>query len=174
MNDDESMKAELGCRCHGCDTPFKLHFDPPVDVSVAIGLMLRDHCPHCGNAKIAFGMELTLAEDRELRKGTTIDQRIADWINHGDVGLAARAVVDFMTIGTAPESAPGDYSAVRRIILLLDRVPEWQPRMSEMARFKGWETIAEDWASLMQAISAMDPDLKDPKLVREVVDSILA
>lgn len=174
MNDHNRTKAELGCRCHECDTPFKLHFNPPIDISVAIGKMLRDHCPHCASPKIAFGMDLTLTEDRAMRKGVTLDQRIADWINHGDVGLAARAVVDFMTIGKAPDSAPGDYFSVRRIILLLDRVPEWRPRMSEMARFAGWGTITEDWDALMQAISAMDPDLKDPKLVREVVDSILA
>lgn len=174
MNDNETDMAEVGCRCHGCDTPFKLHFNPPVPVAIAIGRMLQDKCPHCDSPKIVFGMDLSLAEDRAMRKGQTPEQRISDWINNGDVGLSARAVLDYMTIGTAPNKGPGDYSSVRRIILLLDRMPEWQQRFPEMARFTGWETIVRDWPSLMSAIKSMDPDLKDPKLVREVVDSILA
>ena len=169
-----NFQKSLACRCDDCDQPFKMHFDAPLPASVAIMRLLNGSCPMCNSDKIMLGLNLGLSEDRAMRRGVTLDQRIADWINNGDVGLAARSIVDYMTLGEAPEHAPTDYDSLRRVALLIDRIPEWADRMTELAAFSNWNKIARDWKNLIQTITSLDAEMRDPPELKMALQSVLA
>ncbi len=168
------MLKSLPCRCLDCDQPFKLHFAEPIPANDALVKLLNGHCPLCDSQRIEMGMNLGLTEDRAMRRGVTLDQRIADWINNGDVGLASRAIVDYMTLGEEPAHAPKGYESLRRVALLIDRIPEWADRMGELARFPAWRLIGEEWKTLIENITSLDREMRDPPELKEALDQIFA
>lgn len=174
MTDTSNMMKSLPCRCSDCDQPFKLHFSDPITANAAIVKLLNGRCPLCNSENIVMGMNLGLSEDRAMRRGVTMDQRIADWINNGDVGLAARSIVDYMTLGEDPQAAPVDYDSLRRVALLIDRVPEWAERMHELSRFPRWKLIAEEWHTLIETIIGLDPEMRNPPELKQALEQVLA
>ena len=69
--------------------------------------------------------------------------RAASWLHGGDTGLSSEAIFHYMTLGVLGGATPRNTSDLGRCVRLLDRFPEWQARMPEMAR------VSDDWAALM-------------------------
>lgn len=84
---------------------------------------------------------------------TTVEQRAAAWMRDGEVGMSSRAIHDHM-LGVAAHggyAAPADPDDLNRCIKLLELIPEWKPRMSEMAqRGDQWAGLASRWEEIVQ------------------------
>lgn len=66
------------------------------------------------------------------------DPRYSEWLHGGDTGLSSEAIFHFMTLGSTGGSVPWDTSDLARCLRLLERFPEWKPRMPEMVNAGGW------------------------------------
>lgn len=91
-----------------------------------------------------------LGYDQGLDKALSLDDRAHRWIVDGQVGMSSRAIWAHM-MGTPSEcmSAPSDPDDLNRCLLLIDLIPEWAPRMSEMAPHgPEWKALAPIWADL--------------------------
>lgn len=84
----------------------------------------------------------------------TVEERAVAWIRDGRVGLSSRAIHDHMLGLKAKEgySWPRDPDDLNRCLLLLDLIPEWKPRMHEMAEHGvAWAGLAARWDEITQA-----------------------
>ncbi|HHG5326056.1 TPA: hypothetical protein ACPWPG_001448 [Pseudomonas aeruginosa] len=84
--------------------------------------------------------------------GSTIEQRATKWLRDGQVGASSRAIHDHM-LGLTPKRGyydhPHDPDDLNRCLLLLDLIPEWKPRMREMAQHSPeWAALASSWERL--------------------------
>ncbi|EKC7895920.1 hypothetical protein L4Q08_005472 [Pseudomonas aeruginosa] len=84
--------------------------------------------------------------------GSTIEQRATKWLRDGQVGASSRAIHDHM-LGLTPKRGyydhPHDPDDLNRCLLLLDLIPEWKPRMREMAQHSTeWAALASSWEKL--------------------------
>ena len=72
-----------------------------------------------------------------------------EWITGRDTGMSSKAVWSHMMAGRSDGSYPHDADDFGRIARLLDVVPEWKPRLSEMARYGAeWVALVEAWDDL--------------------------
>ena len=82
---------------------------------------------------------------------STVAERAQAWILNGRVGMSAKAIYCHMT-GNADKDRwnyPHDPDDLNRCLLLLDLIPEWKPRMIEMAqRGPAWKGLAENWQNI--------------------------
>lgn len=73
--------------------------------------------------------------------------RAAEWFMSDDTGISSKTIAAFMLGGDPTKfylaCPPADPSDLGRCLRLLDRFPEWKPRMAEMS------TVGEDWARIM-------------------------
>ena len=84
----------------------------------------------------------------------SIEQRAVAWIRDGEVGMSSRAIHDHMLGLEAREgySHPHDLDDLNRCMLLLDLIPEWVPRMPEMAqRSSAWAGLVARWDEISQS-----------------------
>lgn len=144
-----TLLDETGYRCTDCLMPFKTKFLKPIEPLEAFSRIAEGRCPYCASTSIQTSMRLTLREDRALRSGQTLDERISDWINHGEVDDGSKAVVHFMVIGEVPQIRPNGGDCLRRICLLLDRIPEWQARVGEISFLEGWHDFPSAWEAFV-------------------------
>lgn len=84
----------------------------------------------------------------------TVEQRAAAWMRDGEVGMSSRAIHDHM-LGLTPKCGYFDYPLdpddLNRCIKLLELIPEWKPRMGEMAqRGEQWNGLANSWEEICQ------------------------
>lgn len=82
-------------------------------------------------------------------------QRANLWIVKGNVGVSSKCIWGHMT-GTVTSgcasSYPHDGGDFNRCLLLLEAVPEWKPRMAEMAAHGDvWAKLASNWESITAA-----------------------
>ncbi|WP_444757174.1 hypothetical protein [Pseudomonas sp. A014] len=84
----------------------------------------------------------------------TVEQRAAAWMRDGEVGMSSRAIHDHM-LGLTPKhgfSYPSDPDDLNRCLLLLDLIPEWKPRMGEMAQHSEmWAGLTARWDEIAQS-----------------------
>ena len=86
--------------------------------------------------------------------GSTIEQRAARWARDGQVGMSSRAIHDHMLgLGSRCGFAhPHDPDDLNRCLLLLDLIPEWKPRMGEMAQHSPqWAGLVNSWEVITEA-----------------------
>lgn len=86
--------------------------------------------------------------------GSTIEQRATKWLRDGQVGMSSRAIHDHMLglVSRDGFSHPHDPDDLNRCLLLLDLIPEWKPRMGEMAQHgPHWAALAANWESIAEA-----------------------
>lgn len=82
----------------------------------------------------------------------SIEQRAAAWLCDGRVGTSSRAIHDHMLGLEAKRgySHPHDPDDLNRCLLLLELIPEWKPRMPEMAqRSDAWSGLIERWEEIV-------------------------
>lgn len=153
MTSNQTKKA--GYRCRACDQPF--HADTPTNCPVeawaAFAQNLR--CPNCGSDQISLGLGLTSEENAARIKNGTIRDRALNWSANGETGLSSLAIFrHFLGIEDPAPSHPHDPDDLRRCLLLLEHVPEWKPRMHEIASASpAWARIAPKWEELTRLFS---------------------
>lgn len=84
----------------------------------------------------------------------TIEQRAVAWLRDGRVGMSSRAIHDHMLGLKAKEgySHPHDPDDLNRCLLLLELIPEWKPRMPEMAqRSSAWAGLIANWDQIVSS-----------------------
>jgi hypothetical protein len=76
------------------------------------------------------------------------------WIINGHVGISSQTIWAVM-MGIADDcnraqfSVPWDSSDMLRCLALIEAVPEWESRLSEVSdRFPEWKGIVENWEEL--------------------------
>ena len=82
-----------------------------------------------------------------------MDPRLANWIASGDTGTSSKAIMLWFSAGvvdgTWGASTPSDPADLGRCLRLLERFPEWKPRMAEMAGAGGlWPTFSKRWSEI--------------------------
>lgn len=80
-------------------------------------------------------------------------KRVSQWIVGEDTGISSIAIWSTM-MGVQPEEgfcAPSDPSDLGRCLRLLELVPEWKERISEMAiHGREWAALVSQWDELHQ------------------------
>jgi hypothetical protein len=78
-----------------------------------------------------------------------IADRANAWIVGGDTGLSSKAIWAHMMGAPNPRfgwSHPSDPDDLGRCLRLLEEIPEWKPRLPEMAaRSKKWAALVASW-----------------------------
>lgn len=98
---------------------------------------------------------VTEARRKGLSAGTKVSPAAAQWLENGDFGLSSYAIFHKMT-GAVPPRAPRettnhphDPSDLRRCLLLLEAVPEFEPRLGEMREVSDvWARLVDSWSEL--------------------------
>ena len=92
---------------------------------------------------------------------SAIEERAKAWRSSSDTGASSKAIWDVM-MGLTPEryAYPMDGADLGRCHRLLDLIPEWKPRLPEMAVVSPyWAALVENWADLerLAKLSAPSP-----------------
>lgn len=165
-------KVLRGFRCTNCRTPFKADVIYNVGIKKYLAHMAAIKCPSCGSTSFSMGMNLDLQEDHARRDGTTLEERLKNWLEHGDVGDSSSALMHYMKQAKEPQAYPHDWNDLRRVILLIDRIPEWRSRMKEMSQFKGWTQIGKRYEEIVEAALKADPTLRSPTSAIHVLKGV--
>jgi hypothetical protein len=86
---------------------------------------------------------------------TDIAGRAMQWMMHGETGRSSKAICAHMLGGVdvLSEDYPRDPSDLSRCAKLLERIPEWKPRISEMAKHGAiWKALVARWDELVAAL----------------------
>lgn len=78
----------------------------------------------------------------------SVQARALAWREDGDVGLSSKAIYCHMMGQDDPDdyNHPLDPADLNRCLLLLDLIPEWKPRIGEMARYgQWWKDLVKHW-----------------------------
>jgi hypothetical protein len=79
----------------------------------------------------------------------------AMWLGSQDTGLSSEAIWHHMVRGECDGSNPWDPADLGRCLRLLDRVPEWKPRIGEMARYSDrWAGLVKEWDRLRELMDS--------------------
>ena len=81
---------------------------------------------------------------------SSIEERAAAWRAGRDTGSSSKTLCSMM-LGETPRyrDHPMDGSDLGRCLRLLDLIPEWKPRLAEMATVSPyWAALVKDWADL--------------------------
>jgi len=143
---------EQQLRCGKCDEIFGVFTEVNVSIDRFLQQMMAICCPRCQSTEIFMGQSRTLAEDQRFESSGPVERRARQWLDNGELGTSSLAIRAHMT-GERQERevpAPRDTADLRRCILLLKRIPEWVPRMGEMASYPEWVGLAPEWDSLME------------------------
>jgi hypothetical protein len=109
---------------------------------------------------------------------TDVRTRAEEWLTSGDTGASSKALWSVMMGVPSDKSHPHDGADLGRCIRLLDRIPEWKPRLKEMAAVSPyWAVLVENWDGLVERHKLgseyafmrklLDPiEEKDPRVFR--------
>lgn len=90
--------------------------------------------------------------DSKLNPDATLEDRSRAWYMDGEVGMSSLAIWHHMSGRGVPADGwrhPIDLADLNRCLLLLDLIPEWAPRMSEMAQYSvEWAGLVAAWGEL--------------------------
>ena len=79
---------------------------------------------------------------------------VLDWMTGGDTGMSSKEIAMHMTTGQADRSYPLDPADLGRCLRLLERFPEWRPRIGEMAKYGPvWARYVERWDEMAQSMA---------------------
>ncbi|HZH10606.1 MAG TPA: hypothetical protein VEZ24_09560 [Microvirga sp.] len=112
----------------------------------------------------------------------SIMERAHKWIIGHDTGASSEAIWAHMMNAGEPRSGwfyPLDPADLGRCLRLLELIPEWKPRLPEMAAHsKEWAALVSQWGHLAQSMadevgidwSKGDRAPKTYRLMKEVLD----
>lgn len=104
-----------------------------------------------------------------------INNNVNAWLQEGDRGISSEAIVSKLTginiSGKWGLGAPCDPSDFKRCVDLLEAVPEFKPRLSEMKDVSTyWKLLVENWAELEQLYYEEYETGSAPKLYAKMKD----
>lgn len=110
---------------------------------------------------------------------TSIEARANTWICGNDTGMSSKAIWAHMQgVGGDLSSYPSDGGDLGRCLRLLALIPEWGPRIGEMATVSAyWAALVANWPEL-KALHAQDEADKSGrpsrtyKRMKEILDPI--
>jgi hypothetical protein len=106
-----------------------------------IELMAQAGCP--------IGYDTGIEQSRSL----PIEERARNWRQNGRVGLSSKVICDHMQgRSVAVHHYPSDPDDLNRCLLLLDLIPEWRPRIREMANY------SREWSSIALNLDALESE----------------
>lgn len=82
-----------------------------------------------------------------------VTKRAIEWLFGEDTGLSSRTIAGVMLNVPAAAicyaSIPYDAGDLGRCLRLLQKIPEWRPRLEEVAEaFPTWQPLVEHWSEL--------------------------
>jgi len=83
--------------------------------------------------------------------------RAMTWLQSHDTGTSSKAICAYMLGGAKANKHdyPYDPSDLGRCLRLLDKVPEWKPRIKEMAQFGPvWSALVDRWDEIAASMEA--------------------
>lgn len=83
-----------------------------------------------------------------MTKSESVEARALRWAGEGDVGISSKAIMRMMTGNEQRDwyCYPLDPQDFARCLALLDMIPEWRPRLGEMAKVgPEWAALVEHW-----------------------------
>lgn len=86
----------------------------------------------------------------------TIPGAAVAWITSGDTGMSSEAIWAHMVGGSVRGhwNHPHDPEDLGRCLRLLEAVPEWKPRIVEMARHgTGWAVLSARWDEIAASMA---------------------
>ena len=103
----------------------------------------------------------------------SVEKRAAQWAASGETGVSSKAILGVM-VSSPPETRfcyPHDGSDLGRCIGLLDAVPEYRGRLSEMKCVgPEWSALVGNWSELEAMWRAGDKSLY--KRMKQILDPI--
>jgi hypothetical protein len=106
-------------------------------------------------------------------KEADIKPELATWLGGRGTGASSLAIVAHMSGGESSGEYPLDVADLSRCIWLLRIMPEWEPRIGEMARYSHqhygnvWAEYARNWELLTYLVNSDFPSVAN-ELVREL------
>lgn len=86
---------------------------------------------------------------------TSVPNAALAWIVGADTGTSSKTIWAHMMGQRCSGSYPSDGGDFGRCVRLLEAVPEWQPRLSEMASVnKYWAALVKHWDELVKLYAA--------------------
>jgi hypothetical protein len=81
----------------------------------------------------------------------TVEQRAFKWLFSEDTGLSSMSICAHMLGETYEGDAPSDVGDLGRCLRLLERIPEWKPRIKEMAQHgPAWAGLIGQWDHIVR------------------------
>ena len=81
----------------------------------------------------------------------TVDKRAITWLLSDDTGASSTAICAHMLGECSEGDAPSDSGDLGRCLRLLELIPEWGPRISEMGQYgPSWAGLIEEWAGIVE------------------------
>lgn len=99
-----------------------------------------------------------------------IPENLNNWLASGNRGISSEAIASYLTginfvSGHWFSNHPHDPSDFKRCMDLLEAVPEFRPRLKEMAEVSPiWAELVENWDELEKLYKEEAPTGKAPKL----------
>ena len=80
----------------------------------------------------------------------TLEGRVISWLLSDDTGASSLSICAHMLGEPCEGYAPSDCSDLGRCLRLLDLVPEWGPRVLEMATYgPDWKGLVDQWDQIV-------------------------
>jgi hypothetical protein len=81
-------------------------------------------------------------------------QEAFKWLQGRDTGMSSKAILGHMVSGVSDGSTPSDPADLGRCLRLLEKFPQWKPRIGEMAQYGAtWATYVKHWSALETMMS---------------------
>lgn len=76
------------------------------------------------------------------------------WMAGNDTGMSSKAIALHMTTGDCDGSYPFDPADLGRCLRLLERFPDWKPRIVEMSVYGAvWSAYTERWSEIAKCMA---------------------
>lgn len=85
----------------------------------------------------------------------TVEQRLIEWLLSSDTGSSSKAIAAHMSGNShvGASNYPSDPSDLGRCLRLLQKIPEWSGRISEMAQYSpGWAGLIANWGKICETM----------------------
>jgi len=103
-----------------------------------------------------------------------IDDKAFEWFVSNDTGCSSKTIWAVMTGIEIPNDwigHPWDPADLGRCIRLLEKFPEWVPRLHEVSeKYLVWKPLIDNWDELVDLYRQEAPTGKAPKLYKRMND----
>ena len=90
------------------------------------------------------------SQSSEMTGLKTLERRVISWLLSDDTGASSLSICAHMLGEPCEGYAPSDCSDLGRCLRLLDLVPEWTPRLHEMATYgPDWKGLIDQWEQIV-------------------------